>query len=49
MRGDEREYLWGWCNDFDAKMWVSLVRGEIMIFGGQDVKIFDRIIVGDSG
>ena len=49
MRGDKREYLLGLCNDFDAKMWVLLVLGEIKIFGGQDVKISDWIIVEDSG
>ena len=46
VRGDKREYLLGLCNDFDAKMWVLLVLGEIKIFRGQDVKIFRQDYCG---
>ena len=46
VRGDKREYLLGLCNDFDAKMWVLLVFGEIKIFRGQDVKNFRQDYCG---
>ena len=32
----------GFFEDVDAKVWVLLVLNEIQIFGGQDVKNFQR-------
>ena len=46
VRGDKREYLLGLCNDFDTKMWVLLVFGEIKIVRGQDVKKFRKDYCG---